>query len=106
MCDACVTPALKHRLNYSENFKPRDYKRITGSVILLTAALSAVTTILVKFDKDPQEAQRLEDRVRRSPPDEQILFYNLEPRITASGIADQTPTEEDIVAYKRVRSSP
>ncbi len=56
------------------------------------------------FSKNPNDAQPLENEVRNSSPDEQVLFYHSEPLSTAAGIAGRVPTQQDIDEYKRLRA--
>ena len=56
------------------------------------------------FFKDPDSVKPLESDVRSSSPDEQILFYHLEPLSTAAEIAEAIPIPSQIVDYKKLRS--
>ena len=56
------------------------------------------------FAKNPNAAQPLENEIRNSSPDEQILFYHSEPLSTAAGIAEKVPTEKEVKKYKTLRA--
>lgn len=57
------------------------------------------------FQKSPGDVKSLENRVRSSPPDEQVLFYHLEPLSTAAELAGTNPTQEEIERYKILRAN-
>ena len=57
------------------------------------------------FHRNPNDASPLEHEVRTSPPEEQVLFYHLEPLSTAADIADREPTPQQIERYKALRAN-
>ncbi len=61
-------------------------------------------TLETVFGEDTKKADELEDELRTRPTDEQVLFYNLEPLTTATGIVGRDPTDRDIEEYKTIRA--
>lgn len=57
------------------------------------------------FHKSPNDARPLENDVRNSSPDEQVLFYHSEPLSIAAEIADKAPTQQDVERYTRLRAN-
>ncbi len=60
------------------------------------------------FSKNPSDAQRdakrLENEIKNSSPDEQVLFYHSEPLSVAADIAARVPTPQEIALYKALRA--